>query len=581
MAGARHAASRRKAGSSVETSLQPKAANARASAASDWRARTVIALAAVAVFGRAVPYPLQRSWDDGRFILDNPDVREPSLDALVRIFGQQHFEAYHPLHLLGYWLDVPWFGASPWVLHGVSLALWIGALWLLYAALRALGIAPWAATLGTLACGLHPVQVEAVSWATGRKDVLALLFASASLWLHLRARSSWDGSAWASRAAYALALLSKTTALPLPLVMVTLDVLSGRARPGRAWVAQLPSLILAAAASFGVLLIWRDHTMLRTTLGGPELAPLRFVQTLGQQLCTAFWPAHNAPMYSTESVVHFDALATAAAVAWLGACVFSLRSGARLVAAGLLAFGLLMLPVSNLVPMYFPLQDRYLSLPLAGLGLALAAECQRVSAPHARAAFVLVSALVACIGLRTIQYAGVWSDEARLWGHAASTQPDAEYAWLKLGEVRRERADLEGAIAAYQAAVQVAPLRKLARAALFEAVALRDERNAGKKPSQARALAQQFYEQMGSESGLQEFAALLFQQGYIRSIELPLQIVLARKSLPDDALQKIALAQLRDGRPSLARFYAGSMKQPSEDPTLRELLAQPSFRVLP
>src|SRR3982750_876561 len=86
MAGARHAASRRKAGSSVETSLQPKAANARASAASDWRARTVIALAAVAVFGRAVPYPLQRSWDDGRFILDNPDVREPSLDALVRIF---------------------------------------------------------------------------------------------------------------------------------------------------------------------------------------------------------------------------------------------------------------------------------------------------------------------------------------------------------------------------------------------------------------------------------------------------------------------------------------------------------------
>jgi len=407
------------------------------------------------------------------------------------------------------------------------------------------------------------------------------LFASASLWLHLRARSSWDGSAWASRAAYALALLSKTTALPLPLVMVALDVLGGRARAGRALLAQLPSLLLAAAASFGVLLIWRDHTMLRTTLGGPELAPLRFVQTLGHQLWTAFWPANTAPMYSTQKLIHFAVPETAAALAWLAGCVFSWRSGARLVAAGLVSFGLLMLPVGNLVPMYFPLQDRYLSLPLVGLGLALAAECQRVSAKHQRAAFLLVSALIAGLGLRTIQYAGVWSDEARLWGHAASTQPDAEYAWLKLGEVQRERGQLEAAIAAYQAAVEAAPLRKLARAALFEVVALRDERNAGQKPTQARALAQRFYEQMDSASGLQELAAFLLQRGYMRSLELPLQIVLAREPLPDDALQKIALAQLREGRSSLARFYAASMQKPSEDPALRELLAQYSLRVVP
>ncbi|HKP64384.1 MAG TPA: hypothetical protein VJV78_46925 [Polyangiales bacterium] len=581
MARTRRPAARRKGASGASQAQTQASSVPPPSAASDWRARGLIALAAIAVFGRALPYPLQRSWDDGRFILDNTAVREPSLRALGQIFGEQHFEAYHPLHLLGYWLDVPWFGPVPWVLHAVSLALWIGALWLLYGALRALALAPWAAVLGTLACGLHPVQVEAVSWATGRKDVLALLFASASLWLHLRARSSWDGSAWASRVAYALALLSKTTALPLPLVMITLDVLTGRARPWRALLAQLPNLLLAAAASVGVLLIWRDHTMLRTTLGGPELAPLRFVQTLGHQLCTAFWPAHTAPMYSTESVVRLDAGNIAAVVAWLAACVFSWRSGARLVAAGLIAFGLLMLPVSNLVPMYFPLQDRYLSLPLAGLGLALAAECQRVSAKHQRAALLFVGALIACLGLRTVQYAGVWRDEASLWGHAASTQPDAEYAWLKLGEVRRESGELEAAIAAYQAAVQTAPLRKLARAALFEAVALRDERIAGISPSQARALAQRFYEQMDSGSGLQELAAYLLQRGYVRSLELPLQIVLAREPLPDDALQKIALAQLKQGRGSLARFYAANMKKPSEDPALREALAQYSLRVVP
>ncbi|HKU38060.1 MAG TPA: tetratricopeptide repeat protein [Polyangiales bacterium] len=557
------------------------AAAAPPPAASDWRARAVIALAAIATFGRALPYPLQRAWDDGRFILDNSDVREPSLAALGRIFGREHFEAYHPLHLLSYWLDVPWFGPTPWVVHGVSLALWIAALWCSYAALRELSIAPWAAVLGTLACGLHPVQVEAVSWATGRKDVLALLFASSSLWLHLRARSAWDGSAWGSRLCYALALLSKTTALPLPLVIWTIDVASGRARAGRALLAQLPSLLLAAAVSGGVLWIWRDHTMLRTTLGGPELAPLRVLQTVGHLVCTAVWPSSTAPMYSTQSVVELDVLRTAAVLGWAGACLLAWRSAARLVLAGLLSFGWLTLPVSNLVPMYFPWQDRYLSLPLLGLGLALAAECQRVSLPRQRAAQWLVGALVAVLALRTVQYAGVWSDEERLWGHAASTQPDAEYAWLKLGEVRRERGELEAAIAAYQVAVSVAPLRKLGRAALFEVVALRDEREQHIAPTQARALAQRFYEQMESHTGLTELAAYLLQRGYTRAIELPLQIVLAREPLPDDALQKIALAQLSAGRASLARFYAASMKKPTEHPQLRELLARGGLRVLP
>src|SRR5207253_1315938 len=157
----------------------------------------------------------------------------------------------------------------------------------------------------------------------------------------------------------------------------------------------------------------------------------------------------------------------------------------------------------------------------------------------------------------------------------------ADYAWLKLGEVRRDHGDLEGAIAAFQTAIQVAPLRKLAHAALFEAVALRDERIRNLTPSNARALAQRYYEQLDSQQGLQELAAYLLQNGYARTIELPLQIIIAREKLPDDALQKIARAQLREGRRSLARFYAASMQKKTEDPELRALLDDFSFRVLP
>ncbi len=578
MARKRPAAFRRKAAPAA-TAAPPIAPPL--SAAGEWQARALIAAAALAVFGRALPYPLQRSWDDGRFILDNPDVQQPSWAALRRIFGEQHFEAYHPLHLLGYWLDVPWFGATPWVLHTTSLILWVLALWLLYGTLRRLAIDRAPAVLGTLACGLHPVQVEAVVWATGRKDVLAMLFGCACLWLHVSAGSPWAGRARASRASYLLALLAKTTTLPLPIFSIVLDRLVRRSRLRDALLTQLPSFVVAVAASLGVLWIWREHTMVRTTVGGPEFAPLRFVQTLGHQLLTAVWPARTAPMYETGSVAALDPVLVSAFVLWLAACVTAYRRQARIVLAGLIGWAVLMLPVSNIVPMYFPLQDRYLSLPLIGLAIAFAGLLQLRPPGGRTAALVLGALLVVGLGARTAQYAGVWESETRLWGHAASTQPDADYAWLKLGEVRRESGDLEGAIAAYQTAVHVAPLRKLAHAALFEVVALRDERIANISPSLARPLAQRYYEQLDSQTGLQELAGFLMQRGYVRTVELPLQIVISRDNLPDDALEKIARAQLREGRISLARFYLTNMKKPTEDPELRALSSQYSLRVLP
>ena len=94
----------------------------------------------VAVFARAIPYPLQLSWDDARFLTDDALVMRPSWDALVAIVTRPQLEAYHPLHLLSYWLDAPWSGADPRVLHTTSLLLWIAAACALLRAMVRLGL---------------------------------------------------------------------------------------------------------------------------------------------------------------------------------------------------------------------------------------------------------------------------------------------------------------------------------------------------------------------------------------------------------------------------------------------------------
>jgi tetratricopeptide (TPR) repeat protein len=546
-------------------------------------ARFAIVLAACITFARALPYALQRSWDDGRFIIDNPDVQHVSWASLVSIFTRVRFEAYHPLHLLSYWLDVPWFGPDPFALHCVSLALWAVALVLVYECMRALGISQLTATLATLALGLHPVQVEVVSWATGRKDVLALLFSSACLLGHLRSRHPNDASAWWSRAFFAAAALSKTTALPLPLLLVAIDRF-GRGVPLRAAVSrQLPSAALAFGLGLVVMRVWEQNEMMRATNADEALAPLRMLNTLQHQLSTAVWPARVAPMYSTQTVAEWTVRTVAVPAAFVAALVVAYRRTPSLVFAALLGFLALYLPTSNLVPLYFPYQDRYASLPLLPLAIAMASAVDHAarSLGHRGWPQALLAACVLCLGLRTVQYQGEWASETRLWGHAARTQPDADYAWLKLGETRRDANDLEGAISAYRALLDLSPSRKLAHAALFEAVALRDERIAHTTPSRARVLAQSYYRGVDDADAMQNLSGVLLASGYMRAIELSLSRSLALAPQPDAVLERAAAIQLAAGRTSLSRTYVAAMQSPPKDPRLRELMREAYFPVRP
>lgn len=185
----------------------------------------IVTVLVAGTFGRGLGTPIQRSWDDGRFIVDNPLVHEPSWDALFSVFTQAHFEAFHPLHLLSYWLDVPLAGSHPVALHAVSLALWIGSANLLLWAERRLTLSGGAAVVATSVCVLHPVQVEAAVWLSGRKDILALGLSAMCIACYRTSRSPFDHWAWLSRCSYVLACLSKTTALPLPLVLFAADLL--------------------------------------------------------------------------------------------------------------------------------------------------------------------------------------------------------------------------------------------------------------------------------------------------------------------------------------------------------------------
>lgn len=539
------------------------------------RAHLFVSLAVAATFLRGLGTPLQPRWDDGRFILDNPLTRDVSLAALQAIFTRTHFQAYHPLHLASYWLDVPWTDADPLALHATSLVLWVLAANAVLAAMRGLGLGPVAAALATLAYALHPVQVEAVTWAAGRKDALAALFGFGALVFHLRAGVWNDRHAWLARAAFLCAVLSKTSALPLPFLFWLGDVLLRGRRPSQAAVMQLPSLAITVALAPLVVTTWSDSDMIRPEPGSPVAPFVRVANTIAHQLTTALWPSATAPMYSTRAVEQASAGAFVIAASTALLAAFWYRVRAKRAVFALLGFLILLAPVANAIPLYFPWQDRYLSLPTFGLAFGLGAWVEG-SARRRRAGSIgpllAAAGLVALLAARTVQYQGAWASERRLWEHAASVHPDAYYAWLKLGEVRREMGDLDGAVRAYGQLLALEPNRRLGYAALCQARAELDERRYGLVHARAEAYARELHANLDDAPALRGLASRMLTSGYLGALEVPLARALALEPYPDETLERAALVQARAGRASIARFYLARMRRPTRDPELVSLL---------
>lgn len=540
-----------------------------------WVAWATITVATVLTFGRGVPFGLLDGWDDERFLIENPLVQQVSASNLAAIFTQPHFQAYHPVHLLSYWLDVPWFGLNGPVIHGVSLALWILALIAVFEATRALSLGWLGALTVTLIVGCHPVQVEAVTWATGRKDILALGFCALAILFHFRSRALFDRWRGASLLAFALAALSKTTTLPLPLALVAADVLLWKRPLRRSLMAQAPALLVAIVCGAFTIWIWDESQM----IGGRDIELGQRVAlvaaTLSHYLSTLFFPGSLSPMYPINRGDAWPTLTLLAGPLVSGAA--ALLAGRHLPSPhlrfSLVAFALFVAPVANVIPLYFQWQDRYVSLAIWPLAIAVGAgvDALAAAAPKGRrwAPWLGAGLVVLALGARTAQYIGNWRDALTLFGHAAATEPTSYYAWLNLGHLRAREGHLEGAVEAYDHAIENANLSD-AHDARFRTVLLIDERDLDLSPSRADAMVPRFHAAMSQPTDLRSIGGELGDLGYRRGVMLALDYLFALDPLPDEQLEHAAVVQLERGHPWLADYYITRLRRPPITPALVE-----------
>lgn len=185
-----------------------------------WILAGTIVAAAVLAFYSALSNGFM-NFDDGETIYFNKTIMNPTLGELLttRIVGM-----YVPVSAVIYALSYQVDAANPAVFHGVSLAFHALASVLLFVFLNKIQPSRTLAWVTALIFAVHPTKAEPVCWVAAQTTLVFSTFYLASLisWVNYRQK---DDNKWLfiSVLLFALAALSKSAAVTLPLLLPVLD----------------------------------------------------------------------------------------------------------------------------------------------------------------------------------------------------------------------------------------------------------------------------------------------------------------------------------------------------------------------
>jgi len=333
----------------------------------------------------------------------------------------------------------------------------------------------------SLVFAVHPLQVEAVAWATARKDVLYALWFLLALGCWLRyaedGRRRWYAL---SLAAFLLALLSKGQALVLAALLPVLDhFLGGKALLRAHRRAYLP--FLGLALGFAYLAVWAQQQSGYTSaesfstpwhwlLGNAGYALLSYMLRILVPLGLSAYYPYPVPGHDLPVWLFWAALPLAVGIAGGSTRLWWKR---RAVGLGLLLFLICLAPMLRLLPVSnFITADRYTYVALPGAIWALYHVLRRLGQARREG---LLAALALFFIVLTALRLPVWGDSLALLNDTLRKHPEVVPALNARGDVLLEQGDLVPAVADFSAAIRLRPGEARAYANRGRALAMAGE----------------------------------------------------------------------------------------------------------
>jgi tetratricopeptide (TPR) repeat protein len=401
-----------------------------------WRAWLPIFILVAAiwlVFGRTAIAQFV-AWDDPDMVWQNSRLNPPTVAKTLEFWRTPDLGLYTPLPYTA-WSAVAALEPRPsdqvlvaWPFHVLNILLHTLAAIFVFLLLRELIDMTWPAWAGAMIFAVHPLQVEPVGWVSGMNNLMCGAFAMAALLQYVRYAKDPAAPRHIVFATlfYVCALLSKPTAVTLPLIAAVIDCFLLR-RPLRRVAPPIAFWVILAAPIVIVARLAQPSSSIQSPPISGRL--LVAVDAIGFYLTKLFFPMNLAIDYQRTPqwlLAHPWAAWPGLAVLLPAAICFISRSSAWM-RVGLLIIPIALLPVLGLTRFdfqaYSTVADRYMYIPMLGVAILGAMIMQR--AKGHMIAWTLAGIILALLAARSVDQAGVWQNTQSLAGQEFRVDPDS------------------------------------------------------------------------------------------------------------------------------------------------------------
>lgn len=404
-------------------------------------------------------------FDDDKAILYNHALQNPSLG---KFFTGQNLGMYAPLTWIAYWVGSLISGQEAFGYHLLSVICHAVSAGLVFNILKTLSGRSWIAFFAALLFAVHPIQVEAVSWAAALSTVLFASFYLGSYYSYILFAESAEKSAPSlplrilSLVLFTAAVLSKSAAVTLPVLIIATEFLFYKKLMGKFWESKILFFLIAigfglytfatreaeghdiALSSSAFSLVDRFFMVSQTIL----FYPIKLLAPFG------FTVAY--PFEKTNGNWDWYYYAAPAVIAALGFLIWKMARNNRDVLYGV---ALYILPLAVMLPFRtvgsFELRsDRYAYVSCIGIfwliGLLLENSGKALRTG-------IMAGLGLALAFLTFNQTMVWKDGVKLFKNCVEHTPQSSLCQCNLAYNELIRNDFQNAVTHYTEALRLDP----------------------------------------------------------------------------------------------------------------------------
>lgn len=416
------------------------------------------------------------NFDDDHYVLNNPHVLSGLTIANIKWAFTTLYESFWmPTIWLSFMLDQQMYGLNPFGYHLTNLLFHIANVVLLFLVLRRMTKSTWRSALVAALFAVHPLHVESVAWVTERKDLVSTLFYILTMGAYALYAERPDRKRYSLVVLMlALGLMSKTTLVTLPFVLLLLDYWplrrfahdSGkRADAGvmrRLILEKAPLALLCIGATAVSFLAQRASNAVSSFDAFSMTIRVKnaFVSYV-EYIAKMLWPAKLAVFYPhpLNTLPMWQVVGSGILLACITVLVLAARRSRPHLAVGWLWYLGTLIPMIGLVQLgWQSMADRYTYVPLTGLFIAIVWSIPEPFTQVRRVAVATISGIVLTVltALTWVQ-AGCWHDSFALFSHALAVTQRNFVAHNNLGTALAEEKRYGEAVDHFQEAVRIFP----------------------------------------------------------------------------------------------------------------------------